>query len=357
MAIDRRGLRDIHGPMFRPSFPALLRVACIGACCLIGSAHPLWAGEPILSVDITTRAGEPFDDAVDILHRAGARATSLSLFWDDLEPGGSGYDPQSDWPAIANAYYPQTGLRLSVTFSVIDTVADRRRRDLQGRRWDDPVLIAAFQTHLRDVLGRMPEVDIAVIAIGNEIDGLLHRPEQIAAFARLVAAARDTVDQIRPGVPVGAKLTYGGVVADPGKWRPVLAASTAMLLTYYPLNADFSIRPPGDLSGDLDRMMGFDPQLPIYLLEAGHPSDGCGSSAGSQREFVQTLLRETDLRSKRFRLVSLTWLTDITEAERAEYVRYYGVSAPCFSSYLGSLGLRRQSGAFKPALDWLISGG
>lgn len=310
--------------------------------------------EPVLSIDITEAAGEDFGTAMAVALEAGAEATSLSLYWDDLEPDGPGYAPAFDWPAIANAVYPEQGLSLTLTFSLIDTVADRRRADLKGLSWDDPRVISAFTAHLREVLGRMEDTDLRAIAIGNELDGLLRDPSEIAAFARLLAAARAEVAQLRPGVPVGSKLTLGALTTRPDIWQPILAQSAALMVTYYPLDADFAARGSGVVAGDLGQLAALSPALPIYLLEAGYPSGGCGASEADQADFVRNLIA-TSAATPRIALVSLTWLSDMAPQEAEALAGYYGLTDRCFTGYLASIGLRRNDGSPKPALEYLLA--
>ncbi|MBS8228559.1 hypothetical protein [Vannielia litorea] len=321
------------------------------ACLALVLASPLTA-QPVLSIDITQSQGEDFGTAMAVALEAGAEATSLSLFWDDLEPNGPGYAPKNDWPTIANAVYPGQGLSLTLTFSVIDTLADRRRADLKGLAWDDPRVTSAFAAHLRDVLGRMPDADILAIAIGNEVDGHLQTPQEIAGFARFLAAARAELARLRPGVPVGTKLTHGAIAGNAGLWQPLLVRSSALMVTYYPLDAGFVARGPGVASADLSALAAVAPELPIYLLEAGYPSAGCSASEADQAAFVQNLMASAAA-TPRIALVSLTWLSDMAPHEAEALAAYYGLSNRCFIAYLGSIGLRRANGTAKPAFDVL----
>lgn len=321
----------------------------------LGFSNSAGAERVTLSIDITTMPDEPFEDAVALIKRAGAEATSLSLFWDDLEPSPGNYAPEFDWPTIANAYYPTEDLSLTLTFSVIDTNADRRRADLTDIQWDDPTLLAAFAKHIDDVLIRMPDVEIVAISVGNEVDGVLISDAEIAAYSRFLASARHVIQTHRPNVPMGAKITFASLTDNLLAWEPILSESTALMTTYYPLDPDFRVRPPSTVRADMDLLSSVAPGLPIYILEAGYPSAGCGASVDAQAEFVQNLRTETALRSDQFALVSLSWLTDLSDAEISQYVDYCGIADNCFRAYLASLGLRHQTGEFKPAFVLLIA--
>ncbi len=321
----------------------------LSAAGLAGAEQP-WR----LSIDITERAGEPFERAVALIRQAGADVTSLSLFWDDLEDPVGGYAPGFDWPSLANAFYPGEGIAVSLTFSVIDTVADRRRSDLRAKPWDDPELIAAFARHLNDVLSRMQSVEITAVAIGNEVDGYLTSEAEIVAFAGFLGAARQEVHRLRPGVPVGVKLTQAAVLQNPVLWSPLLARSDALMITYYPLDGFSRVKPRDAIRADLEAIGDQAGKLPLYILEAGYPSAGCGGSPEGQKAFVQDLLSFADRNPEVVRLVSVTWLNDISLPEVEAYAAYYSVDLPCFAQYLGSLGLRGRDGTVKPALDWLM---
>ena len=320
------------------------------ALCMMAGAV---AADPILSIDITTLPTEDYAAAVDLVRKAGAGATSLSIMWDEAETEPGVYAPAFDWPAIANAYYPSVDMALSLTLSLIDTVADRRPDDLKGTGWDDPVLATRFADYAARVLGPMPRVDLTAISVGNEVDVFLQRRSDIAAFAGFLAQAGDHLHLLRSGVPVGAKLTFAGLTADPGRWQPLLDASDALMVTYYPLMADFAVRPVADVARDLDAMLALAGDKPIYILEAGYPSAGCGAEPGGQAAFVAALMQGVRARPQ-IKLVSLTFLTDLGADEVARYVDYYGVKAECFARYLGSLGLRNSKGQAKPALEALL---
>jgi len=297
---------------------------------------------------------EPFEEAVAMVKAAGADVTSLSLFWDDLEDPGGQYAPAFDWPSLANAYYPRESMAVSLTFAVIDTRADRRRRDLRAKAWDDPDLLEAASAHIERVLSRMQSVEITSIAIGNEVDGYLSSSAEILAFATFLGNARRTIHKIRPGVPVGTKLTQGALSQNGRLWSPLLARSDAVMVTYYPTDGFSRVKPLDRVGRDLARLIRQAGDMPVYLLEAGYPSAGCGGSPEGQLGFVQQLLAFGDAHPETVRLISLTWLNDISLAEVEAYSEYYGVDLACFAQYLGSLGLRDRDGEAKPAMTWLM---
>jgi hypothetical protein len=312
------------------------------------------AADPLLSIDITLADGEDYAAAIKVVKKAGADATSLSLFWDDLETEPGVYAPKDNWPTIANLYFPSTGLAYTLTFSVIDTVVDRRPADLRGLAWDDPLVINRFNAHADAVLARLPRVHFKAIAIGNEVDAFLTTPANVAAYARFLIAVRAHLAIMRPGVPVAAKLTFTGLTADAARLAPILQAGDAAFFTYYPLNPDFTLRPPTDATHDLDVMLDLAAGKPLWLLESGYPSNGCGAPVGGQEAFFKTLLAAVALHKDAIALVSATYLTDLPDAVVDGFSDYYGFGGDCFARYLDSLGLRQYDGTAKPALAALV---
>jgi hypothetical protein len=308
------------------------------------------AAEPIIAIDITVASGEPYENAVASVIELGAQATSLSLMWDDLETRPGEFSPKDDWPAIANIYFPTTGLDFTLSSSVIDTTADRRPADLKDLPWDDPLVIRRFIAHAEAVLTRMPRVDFIAITVGNEVDVLLTDPAEIAAYTRFLAAVRPAIAALRPGVPYGTKLTFGGLTDPARDYSALIATSDGVFVTYYPLGAGFRIRPLADVPGDIAALVKRADGRGLWLLEAGYPSRGCDVPDGGQAMFVAALFAAVRAQSD-IRLVSYTYLTDLSEPELDAFTQYYGIGDDCFRSYLASLGLRGNDSGLKPAAE------
>ena len=174
----------------------------VAACGFEASAEDV---EPILSLAGTMPASGDYGGVLAAIDGIGATATSLSLFWDDLERDGF-YAADPDWPAIAQAVYPPRGLALQLTFSVIDTVNDRRPADLKGLSWDDPQVMGRFAVLVAEVFSRMPNIELVSIAVGNEVDGFLY-DDAVEEYGRFLGTAQDAIHLYRPDVPVTVKTT------------------------------------------------------------------------------------------------------------------------------------------------------
>ena len=306
-------------------------------------------GPPTLSLAGTMPASGDYGEVLSAIDGIGATATALSLFWDDLERGGA-YAADPDWPAIAQAVYPPRGLSLHLTFSVIDTVADRRPADLQDLPWDDPRVIDRFGSLAGEVLSRMPGVNLVSVAVGNEVDGFLSGAS-VDEYARFVIAARDAIHAHRPDVPVTVKVTWDGLRSRPEILK-LARLGDGLSITWYPMDGEFGLLVPDAALPELDAMAAL-ADGPWDLSEVGYASGGCGASSEVEQARFLTGMRERAASAPGLRLVQIVWSHDIPAAEVSAYAGYYGVGDPCFTSFLATLGLVTARGAPKPAYDAL----
>jgi hypothetical protein len=322
----------------------------LGFLCL--SATPIWA-EPVFSIAGTLPQNGDYNQVLQGLDDAGADATSIALFWDELEKDGH-YAPNADWPTIANLVYPARDIQVELMISVVDTVADRRPADLQSLPFDDPRVIERFDAFLTQVLLRMPDVTLTGIGIGNEVDGVL-AGDDWAAYGRFFIAAKATAHRLRPDVPVGMTLTWSGLQGPQGSQARLLAdLGDVWMVNHYPLLPGFEVDRADKIPGTIDAILSAAGDKTVFLTELGYPSGGCGGSEAGQTEFVRLALAHT-ADNPRLGLVTLVWMHDLSPAEVATYARYYGVSGNCFAGYLATLGLRTHDGVDKPAFAWLRS--
>lgn len=315
-------------------------------------------GERMLGIDVVEAEGETYDQAFQFARLAGMQFTSLSLAWDDLEPQPGEYSPDPNFLAIANQYYPAQGVPLALTITPIDTNRARLPADLKDAAFDDPEVIARFERLLDYVFSQIPDVELAILAIGNEVDAMLG--VDAAAWARYQTFYESTAAyarSLRSGVPVGVKVTMAGLTGERRELAQALNARSDMILvTYYPLEAGFSVRPSDVVAGDLAALAALFPDRPIGVLEAGYPSsEELGSSQAQQAEFVRQSFRAWDSQAGQIVLLNFTWLTDVPRASVEAWIDYYGLDDRRFAAYLATLGLRGADGVPKPALDALAA--
>lgn len=364
---------DPKGPLLSPILPAL--ALCVLIAASIACAGEVEGGTPLgstegpaaavaprgarlLGIDVSQAPGEGYDQAFHTARQVGMQFTSLSLAWDDLEPRPGEFATEPNWLAAADLYYPAQSTPLALTLAPIDTNRIRLPADLQGRPFDDPQVIARFERLLDHVMMQIPDVELAVLAIGNEVDAALGAdPDAWASYRTFFEAAAAHTRRVSPGVRVGVKVTMGGLLGETRELALALnARSDIILVTYYSLESDFGVRSPLVVHDDLAALVGVYPGRPIGLLEAGYPSsEVLGSSEERQAEFARQIFRAWDAQAEQIALLNFTWLTDASQESVEAWERYYGLSDRRFAAYLASLGLRRANGQPKPALDVLAA--
>ena len=298
-------------------------------------------GDRQLSIDITEGSDGDFNDAFTLARDAGMEVTGLSVYWDEIETSPDVYDPDSNWLAIANSFYPTRGTAVSLTISVIETTNARLPTDLAGKTFNDPELIKRFNELLDYVADQIPDLTLTTISIGNEVDGYLNG-KQWDQYDNFFQDVSIHAHGLWPDVPIGVKATFDGLTGGAeDKLARLNQTSDAVFITYYPLNRDITVKEPDAVLADFDTISRLYPERSIYFLELGYPSGkDNNSSQGKQAEFVRQTFQAWDAHLEQIRLISFTWLTDIDPAAVKRYERYYGISNRGFASYLGTLGLR-----------------
>ena len=325
-----------------------LVVGAIG--CHLGVADDVVErGDRLLGIGIN-EGSIGFEKAFPAAQTTGMQFVELPQQWDEIEKEAGEFTNQ--WLDVANAYYPRVGVRLVISLNPIDTNSLRLPDDLRNKPLDHPDVIARYKKAVEYVLSRLPDTKLVAFSIGNEIDGFLGADSaKWAQYERFFQATADYVRQQKPDVPVGAKVMLPSLIGD--RRRQVQAVNRhadAVFVTYYPLNGDFSVKPPTVAHDDIKAVLKLYPQKPVYFLEAGYPSSPhLGSSEQRQARFVQEIFNVWDQHHTQIRAVNFIWLHDISLAEVNRYKKYYGVDARSFGEYLGTLGLRTHNGQNKKA--------
>jgi hypothetical protein len=323
---------------------ACLTAACRGPATATPSAVP--AGQRILGIDVSPAQDGDYPASLALAQAAGARCVTLSLNWTTLEPSPGRYD--DSLLDIADSFYPARKMNVIVTLRPIDTDRIQMPSDLAGDAFDSPVVIARFEKLLDNVFAHTRHLAIAAIAVGNEVDASLGTDQAAwSRYERFYDAEALYIHKNRPGTPVGVVTTFGGLTGPHRNRISILnGASDVVLATYYPLNADFTVRPPTTVSADFEKMAAACGAKPLILTECGCPSGrDCGSSDAIQSEFVDAAFRAWDAHSSRIPCVVFTRMIDPSPQAVAGFTNYYGLSSPAFTGYLATLGLRTFPGA------------
>ncbi|BDI34294.1 hypothetical protein CCAX7_63450 [Capsulimonas corticalis] len=307
-------------------------------------------GNRLLGMDVQAARDGGYDTAFQIAKKAGAQVVSVSINWDDIESEPGQYHNAS--LQAANAYYPAQHVRVSLCIRPLDTNGPHMPADLRGQPMDSDVVEERFGKMMDYVFAQIPDVPLASLGVGNEVNiDFGTDAGKWARYRRFFAAVRRRIQAKHPDLPIGVPVTFEGVTgAARGEVKTLNAASDWVMVTYYPLNTDFTVKAPGTASRDFDRLARLYPNRKIALMEAGCPSGAlCLSSETRQAEFVTQVFRAWDAHAAQIPLVSFSWLNDKSTADMDGFARYYGVNAPPFREYLQTLGLRTWEGKDKAA--------
>jgi hypothetical protein len=322
-------------------------------CFLIFGVGATEAADRRLGLAMADLETRPYDQAVVAAKRAGVTFTSIPLQWDEIETAPGVYAPEVDWLSIASEAFPQLGLDLALEINPIDTNRDRRPSWLQGKAWDDPEVVASFERLVRHLMKKSSGLEIVTLSLGNEVDGLLGSDQaQWLAYGRLLEAGRAAARDVRGGIKTGVKITYAGVMGDARTHARALGNNLDVtLITYYPLNANFTARPVAQSLADFEMMSAIFAGREIHLAEIGYPSgEECSDGEAAQAAFVDTVFQFWANHVDQFKSINWTWMTDVSDAEVSAATAQYGVSSPCFQEYFATLGLERRD--LTPKAAW-----
>ncbi len=317
---------------------------------LSASASPAAAApKRFFSVELTPADGEEFGTTFETARGLGLQFSALSVPWDEIETA-PGKFKAGDLES-ANGFFPTQSVPLVLGVSVIDTNILRVPEDLREVPFSSPQMKARFHALLDFVFKELKDTQLVGLAIGNEVDALLGDNEQL--WTEYLDFYKDAVAYAhskRKGTLIGVKFGFDGLRS--ARAKPFIAASDVAMSTYYPLNADFTIRPVTVVEGDFGEMVAAAQGKPLMILECGYPSDSAnGSSEQLQRDFVVAMFKAWDKYGDAISHLSYFSLTDFGDEVVGDLGDYYGLDSPTFVSYLSSLGLRDANGKKKLAFE------
>lgn len=335
-----------------PEKPAVTPAPVISPLALpVGNVTP--QGDRLLGIAATPASDGDFGRAFAMAKEAGTGVAEIPVRWDEMEPAPGQYRDPDNNLANGNTFYPSQGIRLSLSLACLDTNVDRRPADLKGKPLDDPAVVDRYNRAVDYVLSKLPDVDIIGFSIGNEVDVYLGNDDvKWQQYQRFYEQAREHLKATRPDIVVGVKTTIGGANYNSvERIRSLNEHSDAILVTYYPLAGDFSVKDPSVVQHDFDTICASYSGKDIYFLEAGYPSSPLeNSSEEKQAEFVRQLFRAWDRHDDQVKVVIFLWLHDVSPAWVSDMTDYYGLRDEQFAAYLGTLGLRTYDG--KDKLAW-----
>ncbi len=325
-------------------------------------------GERVLGLSIPI-GDQAFGANLQVLADAGARTTNVALAWDDVEqPFDAGVDEDAGDAApttqIFNASLHVANLALSeyktqavIAAAAVDGSGSRAPAELAARPLDDVELGARYDKLTDYVLNGAPDLTIAALLVGTEVDVPLGSDAaKHAAFATFVGRAAAHAHEVRPGVKVGFTVTAEGIATKGAQLAAAWAASDVIGVSYLPVDAAAHVRSPTEVDADLDRILAAAPAgKPVFLHEAGFPTAAAtGGDEAAQAAFVSAVFAAWDRHGDRIPVVTFRELDDAPEETARALAARAKRTDPPFLAFVGSLGLRTADGRKKQAWNALF---
>lgn len=289
--------------------------------------------------------------ALQIGYDAGMTLLHSAPKWNEFEKSPGKYALDGDAEAIG-AFAAERGLPIALNFRIVDTNQRSIPRSYERWAFDDERMAEQLKNALR-ALPAAYKRQTRFLAIGNEVDPYFgaHRDE-IAGYAVLMRRVIDTARREFPNAQFSVNFTFGAV-GDMERYRALVDLTDFASFTYYPLNADFSMRDVSVVAGDIQRMLDAAGSRPLYIQEIGYASSPrLNSSPARQAQFYTNAFAA--IRAHRTQIAGATFLflSDFSQAVVDALGAYYrAANSDSFKAYLQTLGLFERTGTPKPAWD------
>lgn len=306
-----------------------------------------------VTANVPAQSGQEVLDALRATFDAGARGYYVAYRWSELEPTPGQYaiaDLRNHLSTVEGIGFT----RIFVSIHVINTNQKETPADLKSVAWDAPQMQSRFRALLDQVLPLLGS-KVVFFAIGNEVDAWLGPNDEWAAYRTFFTQGRSYVRASKPAMAVGVATILDGAR---GPWRTQVQALNALadvaIYTYYGNGSGFQALPPSAGSDALNEMVTLAAGKPVIVQEFGQSSSTVngGSEALQARFFATSLATWSSIGGTKMPFFSVFALHDFPPALCDQLLTYYGTGPNTpFREYLCYLGLKRQTGAAKPAFD------
>jgi hypothetical protein len=337
-----------------------------------GSGNVVNKGTRAIGVDILdTTPASSFANNIALAQAAGASYMILGLGWNQIEAAtpsdcataGTYVDPSGALGTF-NTQLPAAGLKLSLSLLPVSTNSNLMPSNLAAKAFDDSLVVCRFQKMLQFVFSKIPNLQLVSIQFGNEIDAY-PTANQVSFWSQywnFFTQVSATAKSLRPGVNTSVVSTLYGAAGlssnalAQGGLQAIYNVADVVVVTYYPLNTDYTVKSPSVASTDIPALTSVYPAQPIYFNEIGYPSGSAydNSSETLQQQFISTVFSTWDQHATQIPNMSFLRLNDLSPSAAQTTATGYGLgNNNPFIEYLETLGLRTYAGADKAAYTQL----
>lgn len=344
-------------------FFCFLFVPVLFASCSSKTVQPVKnKGTRQVAVHITQAELNSYDTEFKRVKSLGIDVVPFTIPWNMLETN-AGFD--FSYLNMINVYFPPANTKVSINITPIYAVRRALPADLQAKAFNDPMVISRFKILLDSVHKKLAQTQINNFVVGLEVDNYLnnHSSEWNNYKSFYDSAAAYIKKLWGVGMNVGVETTWGSAaVNSKDNILSLNEHSDMMVLSYYPNQSDFTVKPPTAVHADVEAIIALYPSMPVFIIETGYQtSASCNSSDEMQKQFVIEMFKLWDDHADKINFMGFLWLTDLSDAQVNQYVTDYAASGfpflNAFKGYLQTTGLRMYSGTGtdKPAYTQLNS--
>lgn len=318
-------------------------------------------GERILGIDISQTGVLEYYTGLELVKdEFHIEVIDLHFTWDMLEGETEGdYSPMYDFIYL-DQYYGNSNVKAALTLAVIDTNKLTAPSYLDNTSFED--MVTPFNNLIDKLFYYFPNMmnnDVVALSIGNEVDAYLSASEEWADWEEFYTQTSNYIKTINDQIPLGSKITVGAVLGDEEANSVALNEYTdAVMLTYYPINSDFTVRNYDIVYQDFDTLSGLftydDIKKDIYMLEVGYPSSEiCLSSQEYQALFFEEVFKAWDNHKDQYKMMIFSWLSDLSQESLVVFENQYEISDEKFLEYLKTLGFLTYDGSEKLCFNFI----
>ncbi|MGB1285340.1 MAG: hypothetical protein ACPG7F_02305 [Aggregatilineales bacterium] len=216
---------------------------------------------------------------------AGMNGFAYYVDWADLEAQPGTYTLNDFENTLA--WLAEMNIQPLVNITLIDIESLQLHPDLPDEvLLDDPLIVDRLTRLLDEVVPLLLQYDGFVLLLGNEVDGYFATvpEEQLAAYARLINAARQHIHMISQELAVGVTLTGGEVFEQRAVFQALRPVTDTIPFNYYGLQTTLddnwlSLIDFDEIPGIIARYVEIYDDTPIIIQELGCPASDLNESS------------------------------------------------------------------------------